>query len=222
MKTTVHANDILKLEFQAVTIANMADNAAASPATAVEISLHTADTGAAGSQSTNVAAYPNYAHASVTRSPFSWTVANRQASNIAEVTWPKCGAATSVLYTHVGASLGGTLRRRGILGSALGPFVAESTTATITNKAHGLVVGQRVAFYATPFSTLPTGLTEGSLYYVRTVPDADSFTLALTSSGSTLDLQTDGDGVVFLSAPIDVFSGVTPKAAANQIVFVES
>ena len=66
--TTTWANDLLKLLFQAVLLANIADNAATSPLTLLYISLHTADPGAAGAQNTSEAAYTGYARVAVARS----------------------------------------------------------------------------------------------------------------------------------------------------------
>jgi hypothetical protein len=63
---TTIANDILKLFLQAVAIANLADNAAASPLTVLYLSLHTASPSGAG-QTTSEAAYTSYARKSIAR-----------------------------------------------------------------------------------------------------------------------------------------------------------
>ncbi len=60
-KGNTYENDILKLTFNATAIANIADNAAASPLTNLQMSLHTADPGEAGDQTTNEIAYTSYA-----------------------------------------------------------------------------------------------------------------------------------------------------------------
>jgi hypothetical protein len=57
--------------------------------------------------------------------------------------------------------------------------------------AHGLAVDDRVVFI-TKVST--TGITLLTYYYVKTVPSADTFTIAATSGGSTVALTTDGTG----------------------------
>lgn len=59
--------------------------------------------------------------------------------------------------------------------------------------AHGFAVGDTVVF---PTITTTTGATINTTYYVKTVPDANSFTLSATSGGSTLALTTDGTGTV--------------------------
>jgi len=58
---------------------------------------------------------------------------------------------------------------------------------------HGFSVGDVVVF---PTVTTTTGLTANTRVFVKTVPDANSFTLSATSGGSTLTLTTDGTGTV--------------------------
>ena len=65
-------NDLLKLIFQAVAIANLADNAATGPLTNLYVSLHTADPGEAGNQSTSEATYTGYARVAVARTAGGW------------------------------------------------------------------------------------------------------------------------------------------------------
>ena len=65
--------NILKLIFNATAIANIADNAAASPTTIIAVALHTADPGDAGTQATSEATYTSYARASTARTSGGWT-----------------------------------------------------------------------------------------------------------------------------------------------------
>lgn len=59
--------------------------------------------------------------------------------------------------------------------------------------AHGLAVGQEVVF---PTITTTTGISTGTTYFVKTVPDANSFTMSATSGGSTQTFTTDGTGTM--------------------------
>src|SRR5436305_1236486 len=59
--------------------------------------------------------------------------------------------------------------------------------------AHGFSVGDVVVF---PSKVTTTGLTINTRYFVKTVPDANSFTISATSGGSTVALTTDGTGTV--------------------------
>jgi hypothetical protein len=64
------------------------------------ISLHTADPGEAGNQTTNEATYTGYARVSVARSGAGWTVTGNQAVNAALVQFGQCSSGTNAI-THV-------------------------------------------------------------------------------------------------------------------------
>jgi hypothetical protein len=66
-KGNTFINDFLKLVLNATAIANIADNAASSPATNLYFSAHTASPGAGGDQTTNEVAYTSYARVAVAR-----------------------------------------------------------------------------------------------------------------------------------------------------------
>src|SRR5215831_4063783 len=87
-KSDYFENAMLKLLFNATAIANLADNAAASPAINLYWSLHTADPGEAGNQSTNEAAYPSYARVAVGRTGAAMPVTGSSASPAANVIFP--------------------------------------------------------------------------------------------------------------------------------------
>lgn len=76
------------------------------------------------------------------------------------------------------------------------PFTAVGTTDVITADAHGLANGDTVTVWDLGAgSVIPTGLTEGTVYFVRDVA-GDTFKLAATSGGAAIDLTTDGAGLV--------------------------
>lgn len=80
------------------------------------------------------------------------------------------------------------------------PVVAETFAATIsqaspgvlTKVAHGLEVGDAVVLSTS--GSLPTGLTAGTQYFVKTTPDADTFTLATTPGGTAINTTSAGSG----------------------------
>lgn len=86
-KGTTFDNDILKLIFTAVAIANIADNAASSPLTNLFVSLHTADP-SAGTQNTSEIAYTSYARVTLARTAGGWTVTGNSVSPAADITFP--------------------------------------------------------------------------------------------------------------------------------------
>ena len=67
-KSIVQARAYLKLLYQAVNMALLADNTSTTPLTDIYISLHTADPGKLGNQSTSEVAYTEYARVAVSRS----------------------------------------------------------------------------------------------------------------------------------------------------------
>ncbi|MCK9921597.1 hypothetical protein MXD61_06790 [Frankia sp. AgPm24] len=83
-------------------------------------------------------------------------------------------------------------------GFAPKPFVG-ATSDTLTAPGHGLSNGQRVVVLAAG-STLPTGLTEGTIYWVISV-SGDAFSLSTTQGGSAVDLTAAGSGIVQRIAP---------------------
>jgi hypothetical protein len=91
-KGNTFENDVLKLFFNGTAIANIADNAASAPSTALWASLHTADVGESGTQGTNEASYAGYARVGIARSTAGFVVSSNSVDFAATVAF---GAATS-------------------------------------------------------------------------------------------------------------------------------
>lgn len=222
-KSNASANDYVALIYNATAVANIADNAATSPLTNIFIAAHTAEPGAAGTQSTSEAAYTGYARASVARTTGGFTCSNGTVTLVANASFGACTAGSAILThwsTGVAASGATKILHRGVFGSRLGPFTGAITTNIVTIPGTTLAVDDRIAFYATSGSTLPTGITEGTVYFVKTVSGAD-ITLATTSGGATVAITVAGDGLAYKVIPINVTSGVTPQLAAGQVIFEE-
>ena len=92
--------NILSIYLTATAIANIADNAASSPSTAVWVSLHTADPGDTGTQGTNEASYTGYTRIAVSRTTGGWTVASGAASPVAAITFPQATSTSTSTITH--------------------------------------------------------------------------------------------------------------------------
>lgn len=119
-KGATFENDILKLIFQATGIANIADNAAASPLTNLFVALHTADPTDAGTQSSSEIAYTGYARVGVLRTSGGWTVTASSVSPAANIDF---GAMT--------AGVGGTVTNFsiGTLASGAGKILYSGTVS---------------------------------------------------------------------------------------------
>lgn len=73
------------------------------------VSLHTADPGEGGSQTTSEANYTSYARVAVARSGSGWTVTGNQAVNAALVQFPQAtGGSSTCTYVAVGTASSGT------------------------------------------------------------------------------------------------------------------
>ena len=108
-KSDSFENSLLKLIFNATAIANLADNAGTSPLTNLYVSLHTADPGEAGNQSTNEVAYTSYARVAVARTTGGWTVTANSVSPVANIDFPAAtGGSGTITYFGVGTAASGT------------------------------------------------------------------------------------------------------------------
>lgn len=95
---------------------------------------------------------------------------------------------------------------------------ADVTANTIDSPAHGLSAGNQVVFWAAAGAGLPTGLSEGTVYFViATGLTTDVFEVSTTSGGSAVDITANGDGEFQVILP-ETFAGqgqllITPTLA---------
>lgn len=107
-KSDTFENDLLKLIFNGTAIANMADNAATSPLTNLFVSLHTADPGETGTQTTSEATYTSYARVSVARTSGGWTVTGNSVSPASLISFPTAtGGTNTITHFAVGTASSG-------------------------------------------------------------------------------------------------------------------
>lgn len=221
MKGTIFAGDLLKLILNATPIANVADNAGASPLTNLYASLHTGDP-SAGDQTTSEAAYTGYARVAVARTSGGWTITGASASPAALIGFGACTAGGGT-YTHfaVGsaASGAGKVLWSGVIGSDQGVGTAKASNDTISAPGGSFAVGDQVIFSAYEGFALPAGITAGTAYFVKTVAGTD-ITISATNGGATLDITADGVVSIFKATPLVVTSSpsVTPQLATGTTI----
>jgi hypothetical protein len=100
-KSDSYEQVLLKLYFQAVTDASIAS--AAGSLASLYVSLHSADPGEAGNQSSSELGYTGYSRISVARSTSGWSyiTASQQISPVADITFGFCSTHTqTVTATH--------------------------------------------------------------------------------------------------------------------------
>jgi len=183
--------------------------------------LHTADPGDAGNQSSSEAAYTGYARAGAVRGAAGFLVSGKNVSPAVELSFGKrtdVGTATVYFWSLGTASSGaGNLILRGGIGTAPRPFTG-ATTDTLSCPAHAFAVNDPVTFWQYESVSLPGGITEGTVYFVKAVADADSFTVSATLGGAVLDLSTSGQGTCQKLTPLVVTQNVTPKLETGTVI----
>lgn len=220
-KGNTFCNDFLLLIFNATAIANIADNAASGALTDLEVSLHTANVGETGSQTTNETAYAGYARVPVARTSGGWTVSGTQVVPAANIVFPVHTGGASSIITHFAVGTAHTSTGKvlyyGVLGGQAKPFTATDSGDAITVPDIVFIVDDRVAFYPLKGQSLPTGMTEGTVYFVKTVTGS-VITVSTTSGGSTLALSADGAGVAKKVTPLTVSTGIAPILTTSTVI----
>jgi hypothetical protein len=122
-------NDLLKLIFNAVGIANIADNAASGPLTTLYVALHTADPGTGGSQTTSECSYTGYTRIGVARTSSGWAVTGSSVSPVADINFP---IATGGTQTATNFSIGTASSGAGkiLYSGSISPNIAIATGVT--------------------------------------------------------------------------------------------
>lgn len=112
-KADTFENDYMKLVFNNVAIANIGDASGLQPSAAagsLYFSLHTADPGETGNQTTSETAYTGYVRQGVVRSSAGFTVTNNSVALVSNLDFPQCTASPGAALTHfaIGTSSSGT------------------------------------------------------------------------------------------------------------------
>lgn len=81
-------------------------------------------------------------------------------------------------------------------------FQIDVTNNLVRSTAHGLANGTKVAFFN---STVPGGLTEGTVYFVVNAT-TDAFQVAATSGGSAISITSTGSGCSLSTLIEDVYA----------------
>jgi hypothetical protein len=123
--TNAFETSLLSHIFANANIANVGDATGlrgSSTAGSLYVSLHTADPGETGDQTTSEATYTSYARVAVARSGAGWTVSGNNASNAAAVTFPAAtGGSNTITHFGIGTDSSGTgnLLFKGALSASL-------------------------------------------------------------------------------------------------------
>jgi hypothetical protein len=92
--------------------------------------------------------------------------------------------------SRIDATQGCNIERNGIAAATV--TISNASPAVVTYAASGLLVNMPVVFTTT--GGLPTGLTAGTTYYVKTVLTANTFTVSATIGGVAINTSSAGSG----------------------------
>jgi hypothetical protein len=122
-------------------------------------------------------------------------------------------AGTYGFFCFFNASTGNTSNYRGYapFGGGTKGFFSVDTTLTndqVFSVAHGLADGDRVMLFNVFAETLPTGVSEGTVYFVVNSA-TNTFKVSTTSGGAAVDITAVGGGEGF-------WQKVVPEVFASQ------
>ena len=110
-KSNSWENSLLLLLFNNTNVSNVGDATGlrgSSTAGSLYLSLHTADPGEAGDQTTNETSYTSYARVAVARSGAGFTVTGNSVSPAANVDFPACtGGSATITHFGIGTASSG-------------------------------------------------------------------------------------------------------------------
>lgn len=120
---------LLALWLNGTTWDGVAVNDTTSPLTSLYESLHTADPGEAGNQTTSETNYTSYARAAVARNSGGYTCSGSSATHTATVSFPACTGGTATI-THMGIGAASSSTGELHASGAVSPNISVSTGVT--------------------------------------------------------------------------------------------
>jgi hypothetical protein len=131
-KTNTWENDLLLLLFNNTNASLIGDATGLRGSTTVGsfyVSLHTADPGEAGDQTTSEATFTSYARIAVARSGAAWTVTANSVSPAANIDFAACTGGTNTI-THFGIGTASTGTGKLLYKGAVTPNIAVASGVT--------------------------------------------------------------------------------------------
>lgn len=189
----------------------------AAPAT-LHVGLHSAYPNEAGSGAE--LSGNNYARAAVTNNTTNWpNYSADQKANGQPITFNTASGnwLEAVAFSIWDAASSGNMLARGWLGNDPGKLFTATVADVFTAPGHSLVNDDKVAVIAVPGGTIPTGVSEGTIYFVISV-SGDTFSLAATQGGAAINITVAGAGLIKKVVPKTVNNGDTLSFPASSIV----
>lgn len=227
-------NGLLNLWLRNTALANVGDASGLQPsatAGSAFFSLPTAWPGESAAQNTSETTFTGYSRGSAARSSGGFNAASGGTISLAAavscgIKGDNAGDPLTLPFWIMGASSTGvgTAWAWGLFGNStfgVRSFVANDTAAdTFFVPGHGLAANDRVAFFGIESGgSLPTGVTEGTVYFViATGLTTDAFKVSTTSGGSALDVTALGSGICAKIEPIILNQNTEARLGASTLI----
>ncbi len=226
-KANTFETELLLHIFNNVDIANIGDVTGVRGSTvagSLYLALHSADPGEANKQDSNEISYTGYARVAVARASGAggFTVSTNQvtlATNMSFGTRTDSGAAIEATFFSIGvngtaAAATNMLYYGALVGANLAyEFTGLDVGNTIKVPGSAYVIDDRVVFFPGAESTLPGGLSDGQILYIKSV-SGTTYTLSATSTAglnTEYNLSADGAGIVQKISTITIAQNTTPQ-----------
>lgn len=123
--------------------------------------------------------------------------------------------ATTIRWVGLWDSAGTTLMAYSPNDGSPKEYTADAATDVVTCPAHGYSDTDTIVFYG---GSVPGGLTEGTVYYVRDAT-TDTFKVAATSGGAAIDLTSAGGSASVVSAITEeVYGGASTHSITGWTI----
>jgi hypothetical protein len=166
----------------------------------------------------------SYARKSVANNVTNFPAASAGSKNLAvsqSFVTPTAPWGTVVAFGIFDAVSSGNLLYWGWLGSDAGRvFTGLAASEILTAPGHTLVNDDQVRVLTIPGATLPTGLSEGTTYFVIGV-SGNTFQLSATQGGAAINITVDGAGLVAKIEAKPITTGDTVTFAGGALVITE-
>lgn len=166
----------------------------------------------------------NYARVALSTSNFGSVAASNSIANTAVINSPVASGSwgTIVGVAIFDASSGGNALRKAYLTSgSYRVFTALASTDILTAPGHSFVNGDQVVVLGLTGTSLPTGLTQGTLYYVIG-SSTDTLQLSTSAGGAAINLTANGGGRIVKVVPQAVGASGLLSFPVGTLIFTET
>jgi hypothetical protein len=161
-----------------------------------------------------------YARVAVTNNGTNWPAyAADQKSNGTPIVFPTASGnwLEAVAVAVWDESVAGNMIARGWLGTDAGKLFTATTADLFTAPGHTLTNDTKVAVITVPGGTLPTGVVDGTIYFVINT-SGDTFNLSATQGGGAINITAAGAGLIKAVIPKTVQTNDTLSFGVGTIV----